>query len=432
MACNPDIIKYSYKNERSGPRAVGHVFRYISALTGIIFKPDCSEPDIYSGSENAPDSARVILGNSKGRSPDDSRGSGTDRVILKNDPVGEILKRISPETIIGPFAAKEPAAYPDDSTISGLIGGFMKAMIQTGLVPAGARSIDIWPGNRRFGAVLTHDIDITRRSIHGSLRLLFEKSPPGRARGLWDALKWAAGRGSNPYDRIGAWIEIEKDLGVVSTFFAYAGPRNHPDDPKYNIGDLADSLGRVSGYGFEVALHTGINSYEGRFIDQSKNTLEGAAKMKVTGARPHYLSASLPSYWHKAVESGMLYTSCLGFDDRAGYYDGIDLPFVPFDKSIDAPIDIIEIPIAIMDCGLIGGDADSDETARRGKAIIDKAAASGGLVVLDWHQRTLYEPDYPGWGKLFLKLLHYMIEKEAYIGRMDAVAALLRGRLAEL
>ena len=71
------------------------------------------------------------------------------------------------------------------------------------------------------------------------------------------------------------------------------------------------------------------------------------------GVRPHYLSVSLPEYWRKSAELGFEYSSCLGFDEEIGFYRGIDLPFMPFDADNDTPLEIVEIPIAVMDCGLI-------------------------------------------------------------------------------
>ncbi len=127
---------------------------------------------------------------------------------------------------------------------------------------------------------------------------------------------------------------------------------------------------------------------------------------KVLGIRPHYLSAYLPEFWQAAADIDFEYSSTLGFDDAIGYVRGIDLPFYPFDTTNERPLPILEIPIAIMDCGLIGSsDANSPEIFSMGVKLIDRVAEGGGLIVLDWHQRTLYNRDYPGWGELFRKLI---------------------------
>jgi len=430
MAIELKKIGYSYSNREFSPRAVAHAFRFISALTGIGFVEDLRSPEIFRGEVEIPKGARVVLGTRlvNGPSPVES-----EYIAIDDDPVGGILRLVSTETKMGPFRDKEgpgPGAYAPK--ISSLTGRLIEAMARAGIIPPRTRSINLWPGNKRFGAAVTHDIDIARRSIAGGFRLLFKKTPAGHMKGLVDTFRWKMGKIRNPYDRVPDWIEIEKELGLISTYFVFAGERLHPDDPKYRLKDLSEGLDLIAERGSEIALHTGIECHDGRYVAESKHALEDRIKLPVRGTRPHYLSADLPSYWKKAAELGFSYSSCLGFDDDIGHYDGIDLPFFPFDKSDNAPVDLVEIPLMIMDCGMIGERAaDSEEVINRGKAQIDRTAESGGLVVLDWHQRTLYEPDYPGWGRLFLELTRHMIERDAYIDTMDGIASLLRERMGE-
>jgi hypothetical protein len=148
--------------------------------------------------------------------------------------------------------------------------------------------------------------------------------------------------------------------------------------------------------------------------------------------RPHYLSAHFPDYWRSAARCGFSYSSCLGHDDAIGHFDGIDLPFVPFDKENNTVIDLVEIPLTIMDCGLILDEAaDSDDVISRGKDLIDTAVKSGGMIVLDWHQRTLYNPDYPGWGELFRRITDYALREGAYSATMEQISSLLKDRMGK-
>ena len=153
--------------------------------------------------------------------------------------------------------------------------------------------------------------------------------------------------------------------------------------------------------------------------------LEAATQTNLMGLRPHYLSAFYPEYWQAAAGAGFTYSSALGFDQDIGFWDGIDLPYYPFDQSNDKAIDLLEIPIAIMDCGLIGEQsAESEKALERAMRLIDQASATGGLIVLDWHQRTFYNRDYPGWRELFTKIVRYGKGKGAQFYRLEEIADL--------
>jgi hypothetical protein len=84
----------------------------------------------------------------------------------------------------------------------------------------------------------------------------------------------------------------------------------------------------------------------------------------------------------------------------------------------------VEFPISIMDCGLIGdARAESAEVANRGLEMIDAGQGSGSLIVMDWHQRTFYNRDYPGWAGLYIKLVERaMASGASFIGLAEFTA----------
>lgn len=421
-------VRYGYVNDRYSARAIRHAFAYISAVTGIRFIPSLPDADLWRSDRGPiPVSARVVL------------GAGTiagERIlllqmILEDDPIEKIIDKLSLATRIGPFSNTDSGrGRMGGQLLSRLISDLVRSLAETGVISRASREIDLWPDGKRFALAVTHDIDIARRSVKGSVRLLFKRTPPGRFKGLYDSIRSSIGNRRNPYDKISEWIKIEEGLGIKSTFFIFAGPRRHRDDPKYSLDMFSDALEDIRRNGCELALHSGINCYEGGGLGNSRSVLEDHAGFNIVGLRPHYLSAHLPRYWRSAAESGFSYSSCLAFDDDIGHFDGIDLPIIPFDEEKDKAIDLVEIPIAIMDCGLIRNEAaNSDEVVSRGKDLIDRTAESGGMIVLDWHQRTLYNPDYPGWGELFRTITGYALRKEAYSATMEQVSSLLNARM---
>jgi hypothetical protein len=394
-------------------------------LTGISFVEDGISPDIAIVADSMPaNSPRIVIRDGK-----TFVGQGDSlAAALESDPIAEISRRLCLTLKTGPYAATKIAPSPStEPTLSEIISGFLKVLHAADLTGDDA-GVKFHLEGARFKVAVTHDIDIVRRSIRGSVRLLFNRHVPGGLGGLADAVR-ATLRGSpNPYDRIGEWLQSESRLGLESTWFAFAGPRQHKSDPVYELDAIAKDLKAISTCDAELALHSGIGCFAGRELGRSKADLEGAAGAVVSGVRPHYLSAFYPDYWSAAAREGFAYSSGLGFDEAIGFVDGVDLPILPFDRAADRPIGIVEIPIAIMDCGLVATGADA---LNHGRALIERCAKNGSVVVLDWHERTLYQRDYPGWAGLFIELIDHARSLGAHFATMSEIARTIRQRYEE-
>jgi len=370
-------IRYHYKNRAMSGFAAGHIFRYLSAFGDYEFVEDKSSPVIWRDEDDrAPESARIILSceDHKGALSIRERGSENDSLILMTDAVERIYNKISVAAVFGPYG--EIRHKPDNDlqeSLGGIILDFYQHLNDAGIIDQYGFSPSLWPDGKRFALALTHDVDIFRRTVRGGIRLLFKRDVPGGLRGLGDSIKWIAGRAKNPYDGIHRWIELERKHDIKSTFFLFSGNRKNKNDPKYELNGLRDSLEHIRQNGYSVALHTGIECYRGDNMEESRELLNRNSDITATGVRPHYLSASLPDYWLRAAGLGFDYSSCLGFDDDIGFYRGIDLPFIPFNAGNNTTPEIVEIPIGIMDCGLINEIRGStEESLNAGKKMINR------------------------------------------------------------
>jgi len=429
MGINSQVVRYNYRSRRYSDNLILHVFRYLSAVTGLSFVADDSEPDIYGNDNDQPPlSARIII------TADDApaapkTGPGPRGKTVGYNPIDLIAGRLSLSAKRGPHFPIPHSPDTPERLLSRAVRDLVELMAESGLIPGGRRAISLWPDGHEFGVALTHDVDILRRSIPGGARLLINRRLPGGWGGLLDSIRSTLGLARNPYDDFEQWMRLEKERGLESTFFVFCGKRRHRFDPVYKLNMLERAFGEIRKSGFDIALHTSIGCFAGDGIAEAKSDLENSSSMPIDGLRPHYLSASFPEYWRAASDSGLRYSSSLGFDDRIGFYNGMDLPFIPFDIGRDEAIDIVEYPISIMDCGLIGdGRADSAEVADRGLEVIDAAQNSGSLIVMDWHQRTFYNRDYPGWAGLYFKLVERAMALEACFIGLGEFTARLRER----
>jgi hypothetical protein len=403
MADREIDISYCYKSHKYSPELIRHVFKYLSAITGIKFNRDDQSPLVSNIAD---------LKTSKYKIPDD------------NDEIAAIAALLSLSIQMGPYS-NDRHAPSNKALLSELICAFMGKLKQAGLVPNRQPMISLWPEGTQFGLAVTHDVDILRRTVLGGLRLWANGHLPGGLNAVFDSLKWRMGHALNPYNCLAKWQKMENEIGLKSSYFIFAGQRQHNFDPVYDLSFLPfESIPDRA-----ISLHSSIGCHMGQGLCEPKNQLESQSKTKVAGIRPHYLSAFMPEFWQAAYDSGFEYSSSLGFDDAIGYIHGIDLPLYPFDTASNKPIPIIEIPISIMDCGLIGNsDASEEAVLARGLELIERSARFGGLIVLDWHQRTLYNRDYPGWGALFENLVRESKARQVYLTTLEEICGMMKSR----
>jgi len=412
------IVTYYYRSNNISANAVKHVFNLLTIYTGIDFVENNVSPEVVNFIDgNLSDKTKLII------IADDPSCRTDNKVTLNIDPIKELFNKVALRGKLGLADGNELKSESNEKYfLSGIVCSFVDALAEANLIEKPENKINLWPNNALFACAVTHDVDMIHRSVLGSLKLCFKNNPPGGIRGLIDSMKSTMGMIENPYNNFRKWIKIEDDLNIKSTYFVFAGSRDHQFDPKYKLTDMSGSLNELKNNGYEIALHSGIKRGRGENISRPKSDLTNVAECDITGLRPHYLSASLPDYWHSAKAAGFLYSSCLGYDDQIGYFSKIDLPFVPFDLKLDKPIGIVEIPITLMDGGLFSGKYDEPEDSV--KEFIMDVSNNGGLLVLDWHQRVLYDPDYPGWGDTFKYTVNIAQENGGCFLQMDEIAKL--------
>jgi peptidoglycan/xylan/chitin deacetylase (PgdA/CDA1 family) len=300
-------------------------------------------------------------------------------------------------------------------------------------------------GGARFAVALSHDVDIpwrwTRRAALGSAARLKGAVFHGR----WKAASREARalatlplhklRGSDPYwnfEKITAGI---RKRGSSTTFFVMADQRLPDDGPSPELYDrlrprLVETLLET---GAEVGLH---GSYSAA-IEVAQLELEAerlrALAPDASGQRFHYLSLD-PHRHPSALEKlGFAYDSSLAFPDRPGFRAGIAQPFRPWDLEQECPLDLVEIPLAVMDATL-AEDHYLGLTPRRAwpllRGLLDWTEENGGAFSVLWHPGSFDPASSPGWGRLFYRFLDAVRERGGVCTSCGELAAEARSRLS--
>ncbi len=280
--------------------------------------------------------------------------------------------------------------------------------------------------SERMEAVISHDIDIPyyygkiRSVLSGAKAKLTFGGVGSCADHLLSYIKVRAGMGEDRFATFDYIMQTQAQRGIKSTWFILLCSDNlwGLDLDKY-----AKQLKRIVGAGHEIGLHPGYDSYlnpEKR--NAEKKAIEQLSGSAITGARNHFLRFKIPESYHVVHDTGLIYDSTLGFAEREGFRPGFCSPFKPFDPQRRKTVDLLEIPMSIMD----GTFRDylhlpPREAEVRIKAMIDHVADIHGTIVFNWHNTFLLAEE-PEWRKVYENSLDYLIEKNAVFSTVNELA----------
>lgn len=248
-------------------------------------------------------------------------------------------------------------------------------------------------GNTHF-VINTHDVDILPAGYFGSLRrllkyavisLLVFRSARHSAAQMAKALSMGVG-GPNPLDQIPNLLRAELRSGLGATYF-FIARHDHRRDANYRITDPAVEmlLASVQRHGLEIALHGSYTSLDGPGRLASEFTILRKQGLRPQGNRQHWLRFTLDKLIPALEGAGALYDSSIGWNSM-GFRAGACFPFPPYNFACERPATFLEIPLAVMDQGMVTGGHPEEQWFDDVARILSNSRryGSGGLSLL-WH-----------------------------------------------
>jgi len=216
----------------------------------------------------------------------------------------------------------------------------------------------------------------------------------------------------NPNFNLIRTIEKEQKINAVSSFY-FLSLTEDEQDFNYNPNQIKDQFKLVTDAGSEIGLHGGHQAYaSSEKIIAEKNLLEKATGVKIKGHRNHYLKFTTPNSWYNQARAGLLYDTTFGYADCAGFRNGMCYPYIPYDLSKKEFIDIIELPLIIMDVSLLNYMRLTFEESRKLiEDLIEKIKSINGVVTFLWHN-TYMDGEM---GKFYDFFLNYISKQDAWI-----------------
>ncbi|MBV8552868.1 MAG: polysaccharide deacetylase family protein [Acidobacteriaceae bacterium] len=281
----------------------------------------------------------------------------------------------------------------------------------------------MWPANKKFALVLTHDVDMVSESAISLCGLRQCAAcelvkPNSLLRKSLSLSRMSARYMSQAFrDRLDDclwhyedWLKVEESYGFRSTFYFFPSPvkkpaqwdciYQFPDIVRFNgkrmtVREMMQSIHRA---GWEIGVHGSYRSaFDGEVMKREKGCIEDALGSRVTSVRQHYLHYDVRITPTLQGEAGLTTDSTQGFNRSIGFRAGTSFPYWCWDHVHQNPLRVLEIPLHIMDGSLFHPAAleyDEEFAVRHALQLMDAVEAVGGCLTLLWHAEYLNRPKY--------------------------------------
>jgi peptidoglycan/xylan/chitin deacetylase (PgdA/CDA1 family) len=281
-----------------------------------------------------------------------------------------------------------------------------KYLIDNGLDPE-------YPDGKRFAVCLTHDIDVIKQRYVSCMAESIKSTLKGNYRDSVQYTLCGLNKKKHPFWNFKEIMKVEEKYDAKSSFY-FLALKPGEKDYNYDLKEVTREMKEISDSGWEVGLHGGHGSYNNiEQMVQEKKLLEEILEKEVIGYRNHYLRFKIPDTWELLSKAGFKYDTTFGYADCVGFRNGMCHPFKPFNLNTGEQIDILEIPLTIMDCTLLRDymRLDFEKAWELTKQLIDKVEQYRGVITILWHNS--YMSGY--YLKFYEKLLKYCSDKNAWI-----------------
>jgi peptidoglycan/xylan/chitin deacetylase (PgdA/CDA1 family) len=281
---------------------------------------------------------------------------------------------------------------------------------------------------KKFAVFLSHDVD----DIDIPIRHLFRSCIPYPFHRDFFGFKRLIScyiKKEKPYLTMKKIINLERKYDATSTFYILATQKD-VFGRKYNLFDIKEEITHMIDNNCEVGLHTGYFSFDDlKKIKNEKKKIESITNKRINGVRNHVFRFKTPRTWKLLSQAGFLYDSTFGYYDMIGFRNGMCHPFLPYDFKEKKNIDILEIPVCVVDVTLFSYMKFNAFNAwKQIKNLIDIVGDLNGVFTILWHNWTFsYPVSYAGlfgkeWTSLYEKVLDYCNKKKAWITSGENIA----------
>lgn len=314
------------------------------------------------------------------------------------------------------------------------------AVLQRALADGRAvRTIAPWPAGHRWAAAFTHDLDVVRLwPLFAGLRFL-ELSRKGR---LGQAMRVVGGAaGALAGDPVGRGVEeilqVEKDLGITSTWFIISG---HPTLRSTLRGDITYPvehsrarrlIAAIAAGGHEIGLHGSFATMRDAVrMKEERDRLGQVSGAPVRGGRQHFLRMRPGTTQRVMAEAGLEYDATFGFPDRNGFRLGCADVLPWWDAESASAISLEIAPLTWMDRALskYAGVEQPAAWVDEGLRLAEICRGYEGLWVGLWHPNLVGPLGFPGAPEEYRRLATEVCRENPFLASLAVITDWRRAR----
>jgi peptidoglycan/xylan/chitin deacetylase (PgdA/CDA1 family) len=274
-----------------------------------------------------------------------------------------------------------------------------------------------YPEEQPFAICLTHDIDQVYYSFLAKSLEIAQALKNGKPMRAARIVPLMCSK-KYPWCNFREIIALEESYDAISSFYFQAEDGNR--EYAYLLEDMKQEMCMLHDRGWEVGLHGGCEAYrDPDRLKKEKRHIEKVLNGKVVGYRNHFLKFQVPTTWELLANEGFLYDTTLGYPDCVGFRNGMCHPFKPFNLNSGQEIDILEIPLVVMDQTLLSCMRLNIAKAwEHIEYLFGTVERQHGVITFLWHNTYMTGEPLD----LYRKILKYGHDKGAWMTSCQNVA----------
>lgn len=340
-------------------------------------------------------------------------------VVFYADIIASTLFMLSRWEEITPWECDEHGRFPATSSLA-----YKQGFLDQPIVDQYALILQAWikklrpnwtPKPLQYSVKLSHDIDFIQRFPNGKMALRHIAGDILKRNNLPLAIETARAyikQRRSPdadeyYQSIYTLSDSAQQAGLSSAFYFMAAAPSQYDDGYDPMQSLVQScIAGLRQAGHEVGFHPGYFAGDDlSTFSAEKKRMDAALGGNRYGGRQHFLRFQVPNTWRCWEQNGLAYDSTLGYADHEGFRCGTCHPYHPFDVELDRELNILEVPLIVMDTTLRHYRSMTPEQAEaRVYELARRCKEVGGTFTLLWHNSSL-TGEWRHWGQMYQRMV---------------------------
>lgn len=408
---------------------------------------------IQVGFPVTPDGRKLpVLGKKGVGFPQEIVDSAHDRVVVDADLIFSSFFLLSrweeTETKTfdkhGRFPTRESISFKHGFSQRAVVNEYLKLLLEIICKIARSKNMPLirkcfWPNEEKLAVCLTHDVDIIKKwylySMVRCLELIRSGQLSSFLKTFWSLFKGILS-GRNPALAFEQMTSAEENFSFKSSFYFMTGRPGLKSvlssDLTYDLAspEILDKVKELLSKGLEVGLHASYHTFlNSRLLSEEKEELGRSVGSPIRGIRQHFLRLRVPQSWIDYDDCHFSYDTSLGFADQSGYRASFAFPFYVYDLQNDRKLDLLELPLAIMDRTYSKYLSFSPKQIKEDIIkTFQELEGLGGLVTILWHTHMVDELGFSGYPRLYEKILDFVHKKGYFVAPGREIAEWWRKR----